>query len=305
MPKISIIIPVYNVEEYIKECLDSVMNQTYKDYEVIVVNDGTKDNSMEIVKDYDVKIINQKNKGLSGARNTGVKHAQGKYLLFLDSDDTIEKDLLKKLDKATSDQPDMVRFQIQEQYEDKTTKQFPEEGFSSCTGEEAFAKICKYHFVENAWCYLISRDYYNKEKFEFAEGRVHEDFGLIPLVIMKASKVKSIDYIGYNYRQRKNSIMSSKDEQKTKKKVDDFLIHYDYLMKEIDKTKLDSKIFKSFIANSLIIKMTELNGRTYKEYKKKLKEKNVFENLLEDTFSRKVKKQLFKISPKLVVKIIK
>ena len=68
MPKFSIIIPVYNVENYIGKCLDSVFNQTFKDYEVIVVNDGTKDNSMEIVKEYDVKIINQENMGLSEAR---------------------------------------------------------------------------------------------------------------------------------------------------------------------------------------------------------------------------------------------
>ena len=87
MPKYSIIIPVYDVEKYIKKCLDSVFNQTYNNYEVIVVNDGTKDNSMEIVKNYNVITINQKNQGLSMARNNGVKKAKGEYLLFLDSDD--------------------------------------------------------------------------------------------------------------------------------------------------------------------------------------------------------------------------
>ena len=93
MSKFSIIIPVYNVENYIKKCLDSVFAQTEKDYEVIVVNDGTKDNSMDIVKNYDVKIVNQKNQGLSEARNTGLKNAKGEYILFLDSDDYIEKNL--------------------------------------------------------------------------------------------------------------------------------------------------------------------------------------------------------------------
>ena len=77
MPKFSIVIPVYNVEKYIKRCLDSVFNQSFKDFEVIVVNDGTKDNSMDIVENYDVKIITQKNQGLSVARNTGVKKAKG------------------------------------------------------------------------------------------------------------------------------------------------------------------------------------------------------------------------------------
>ena len=299
MPKFSIIIPVYNVEEYIKECLDSVMDQTFKDYEVIVVNDGTKDKSMNIVKRYKVKTYNQENSGLSVARNTGAKHAKGEYIIFLDSDDTIEKDLLSKLNEATFDKPDVIRFQIQEMYEDKTKKEFPEVPFDSCKGEKAFSKICKYHFVENAWSYCIRRSYYQKEKFEFAKGMIHEDFGLMPLVIMKAHRVKAIDYIGYNYRQRQNSIMSTKNYEKTKKKVDDFLKHYVFLTNEINKTKLDATIFKSFIANSLILKITELEGKDYKEYKKILKEEKVYDQILTDTFGRKIKKVLLKISPKL------
>lgn len=299
MPKFSIVIPVYNVEDYIKECLDSVFQQSFKDYEVIVVNDGTKDKSMDIVKDYDVKIINQENQGLSAARNNGAKKAKGDYLLFVDSDDTIDKDLLKNLNEASKDKPEVIRFQIRETYEEKEPKDFPEEGFSSCNGVKAFEKICAYHFVENAWCYAIQRRYYEKEKFEFAKGMIHEDFGLIPLVIMKARNVKSIPYIGYNYRQRQNSIMSAKNYEKTKKKVEDFLKHYTYLITEINKTKLDSKVFKSFIANSLILKITELEGQDYKDYKKILKEEKVYDNLLTDTFPRKIKKGLVKISPRI------
>ena len=83
MPKFSIIVPVYNVEKYIKKCLDSINNQSFKDYEVIIVNDGTKDNSMDIVKDYNFTVINQKNQGLSAARNKGVEKAKGDYILFL------------------------------------------------------------------------------------------------------------------------------------------------------------------------------------------------------------------------------
>ena len=302
MPKFSIIIPVYNVEEYIKECLESVMKQTFKDYEVIVVNDGTKDNSMDIVKKYKVKIINQENQGLSVARNTGVKSAKGEYIIFLDSDDTIEADLLKELSEAIKDKPDVVRFQIQELYEDNTTKEFKEVGFDTCRGDKAFSKLCKYHFVENAWCYAIKRSYYISEKYEFARNMIHEEFGLIPLVIMKAKRVKSIEYIGYNYRQRQNSIMSTKNYEKTKKKVNDFLKHYTYLITEINKTKLDSTIFKSFIANSLILKITELEKKDYKEYKKILKEEKVFDNILTDSLPRKIKKVLLKISPKLYYK---
>lgn len=304
MPKYSIIIPVYNVEKYIKKCLDSVFNQTYKDYEVIVVNDGTKDNSMDIVKDYDVIVINQKNQGLSAARNNGLKKAKGEYILFLDSDDYIEKDLLKELDKSISNKPDVVRFQIQEVYEDKINK-FEEEPFSNKDGVEAFSIISKYHFVENAWTYLYRKKYLQDNNFTFKEATIHEDFGLIPLVIIKAKIVNSISYIGYNYVQRDGSIMSQKNYEKTKKKVNDFYNHYLFLIEEIDKTNLDSKVFKSFISNSLILKICELEGNDYKEYKRLLKEQKVYDNILADTLSRKIKKLLFKISPKLTSKIIK
>lgn len=305
MPKFSIIIPVYNVEKYLKKCLDGVFNQTYKDYEVIVVNDGTKDNSMDIVKDYNVKVINQKNQGLSAARNAGVKKAIGDYLIFLDSDDYWEKDLLKELSKSLKNNPDLVRFQINEVYEDGRVIPYQEESFTNLSGPDAFKRIVKYHFVENAWCYAISKKYYLENKFEFKTGTIHEDFGLIPLVIMKAKRVNSINYLGYNYLQRQGSIMSNKNYEKTKKKVADMYLHYNYLIEEINKLDVDTTIFKSFVANSLILKITELNYKDYKFYLNKLKKEKVFDNLLTDTTSRKVKKVLLRLSPKNYYKLIK
>ena len=136
----------------------------------------------------------------------------------------------------------------------------------------------------------------------FKEGTFHEDFGLIPLVIIKASIVNSINYIGYNYRIRNGSIMNNNDYEKTKKKVNDFYVHYKYLVEEIDKTKINSKIFKSFIANSLLIKICELNKEDYKKYLKKIKKDKVIDNLLSDSIPRKLKKILVHISPKLVYK---
>lgn len=304
MPKFSIIIPVYNVEEYIKKCLDSVFAQTEKDFEVIVVNDGTKDNSMDIVKNYAVKMINQENKGLSAARNNGVKEAKGEYIIFLDSDDYIEKNLLHEIKKSLKNDPDLVRFQIKEKYPDKEIK-YEENPFTGLTGEDAFTKISNYHFVENAWCYAIKRKYYLKEKFKFKEGSIHEDFGLIPLVIIKSSRVNSIPYIGYNYIQRQGSIMSNKNYDKIKKRVNDFYHHYHFLLEEINKTNLNSLYFKSFIANSLIIKITELNSKEYHEYLKILRKEHVFDNLLEDSLARKIKKIVIKCSPKIYYKIMR
>lgn len=305
MPTFSIIIPVYGVENYIKRCLDSVFAQTYGNVEVIVVNDGTKDNSMEIVKNYQVKIINQENAGLSAARNTGVKYATGDYIFFLDSDDYIEPDLLLEVSKMLDNNPDLIRFQIREVFEDNTPPiDYNEIGFLGIEGVEAFDRISRYHFVENAWSYIIRREYYLNNNFEFKVGTMHEDFGLMPLVIIKSRSVNSLNYIGYNYLQRQGSIMNNNDYEKTKKKVADFYNHYLFLLSEINKTNLRSDTFKSFIANSLIIKVCELEKEDYKAYKKKLKEDKVFDNLLTDSTVRKIKKIVFKINPKLGVKLL-
>lgn len=99
----SVIIPVYNVEKYITKCLKSILNQTYSDYEIIIVNDGSTDSSIKILEKYqsyisNLKIINQQNRGLGGARNTGIRYARGDYLVFLDSDDYVAQNMLETID---------------------------------------------------------------------------------------------------------------------------------------------------------------------------------------------------------------
>ncbi len=298
-PRFSIIVPVYNTEKYLKRCLDSISKQSFTDYEVIIVNDGSTDNSSSIISKYPYKAINQENQGLSMARNNGVKVSSGDYLIFLDSDDYIEKDLLKEINESLSNNPDLVRFQIKEVFDNKDEINYKEEPFENKDGVEAFKLITNYHFVENAWAYAVKRDYFIKEKFSFKKGTYHEDFGLMPLVIIKSKVVNSIDYVGYCYYQRDGSIMNSSDYAKTEKKVKDFYDHYLYLVKEINKTKLDKTYFMSFISNSLILKITELEGKDYKEALNRLKKDKVFDNLLDDNLGRKIKKTLVKLSPKL------
>ena len=298
-PKFSIIVPVYNTEKYLKRCLDSIKGQSFKDYEVIIVNDGSTDNSSDIISKYPYKVINQENLGLSMARNNGVKVASGEYLIFLDSDDYIEKDLLKEINKSLSNNPDLVRYQIKEVFDNKSDINYEEISFDNKNGVEAFKLITNYHFVENAWAYAIKREFYLKEKFSFKKGTYHEDFGLMPLVIIKSKIVNSINYVGYCYYQRDGSIMNSSDYSKTKKKVKDFYNHYLYLTKEINKTKLDKTYFMSFISNSLILKITELKGKDYKDALTRLKKDKVFDNLLNDSLGRKIKNILVRISPKL------
>ena len=302
MPKFSIVIPVYNVEKYIKRTLDSVFNQTYKDFEVIVVNDGCTDKSIDYAKEYKVKIVGAKHVGVSEARNIGKKEATGEYLLFLDSDDYWDNELLEKINMSLKNKPDLVRFQVRTVTDKNEITNYQEETFEGLNGIDAFQKIVNFHFIESIWCYAIKKEYYDHEKFKFKKGKVHEDFGLTPLIVIKASKVNSISYIGYNYYRRTGSIMNNPDYEWTKRKVKDFYEHYKYLQKEIEKVKGNTKIFKSYIANSMLKKICELNKEDYKEYKKRLKKDKVEKDLLTDTLPRKIKKIVVSISPKIYYK---
>ena len=146
MPKFSVIVPVYNTEKYLRKCIDSILNQSYDDYEIIIVNDGSTDSSKKIINEYcktfssKIKGVHKKNGGLSDARNKGVKKACGDYLLFVDSDDYIEKNLLKTLSKKLKDEPDIIRFQIKEVHEDKVCM-YRELPFETVKGDVAFKKI--------------------------------------------------------------------------------------------------------------------------------------------------------------------
>ena len=129
MPKVSIIVPFYNVENYIEKCLETLVNQTLKDIEIILVNDGSKDRSIDIVnkflKQYPEKIVylEKENGGLSDARNFGIPHAKGEYIEFLDSDDYVEKDMYENMyELAKKEDSDMVECDFYWEYPDKLKK---------------------------------------------------------------------------------------------------------------------------------------------------------------------------------------
>ena len=306
----TIIIPVYNVENYIDKCITSVINQTYKNYEIIVINDGSTDNSKEVIKKYEniknITIIEQKNKGLSAARNVGIKKAKGDYIILLDSDDYVEEQLLEKLERTINKETDIIRYQartVNEKYEVIT--EYKEDEFYDLDNDTAIEKILKYHFIENSWLYCYKKELFTKNKLKYDEGYIHEDFGLTPLLLLKANKITSIDYIGYNYLIRENSIMNNKDSKKTIKKCNDFIELGMRNIELIKKSTLKNKdLLLSYIANSILIKGKELNGNSRKEYLKKIKENNVKRYLLTNTTKRKIKKLLFNINYNLYLKVI-
>uniref|UniRef100_UPI003FF01A8C glycosyltransferase family 2 protein n=1 Tax=Candidatus Onthocola sp. TaxID=3085646 RepID=UPI003FF01A8C len=279
--KFSIIVPVYNVEKYLNTCLESIVKQTYNNYEVIIVCDKCDDNSEMIVdyyvKKYNWKKIHEEYTGLSKARNLGVDEAKGDYLMFLDGDDYLDDHLLETINNLLDDDTDILRFQVQD-VNDKNIVQHKEDGFRIMKGTEAFNKIIRYHYIENAWAYTYKTSFWKKNNFKFMDGCLAEDYGLTPLVIAKADKIKSISYIGYNYVQRSNSLMTNDDYSKKIKKMDDMLKQSNYEINELKKIDNSEKII-GFLNNSLIYYSTTLKYKDYKKYNKILKNNKCFKHL--------------------------
>ena len=292
MKKISIVIPAYNVEKTLVRCLDSIYANDYPDKEVIVVNDGSKDATGDILKAYgrDIIIVEQENQGLSMARNNGIKKVTGEYFIVVDSDDYIEPELLEKLAQASENDPDVVRFQLREIKGDKVSE-YPESEFAALKGPEAFQRISGFKYVEPAWLYMYRTEYWRKNDFAYKKGMLHEDYGLTPLVVVKADKVSCISYCGYNYIENPGSIMTSPNYEKIRKRVYDTFYQYQDLIRYDG-----GPYYKSFLANSVIIRSELLNLADFREFEKLLKKERVFDNLLDDTLPRKIKKLLMKIS---------
>lgn len=214
--RFSIIIPVYNVEKYIRRCMETVMGQTFRDYEVIVVDDESPDHSMEIVSEFSekypgmMKIIHQKNTGLGGARNRGVQEAQGEYLLFVDSDDYVSADLLETVDKQLKEHTcDMLVFKYRLVTPDG--KPLQEGGFGSLTpgmyvpGQHRQIITMPVSAVNKVY----RRPFYQEYDFRFLEGVLYEDT-ITRFLMAKASGIYLHDAELYYYVQSPGSIMRKK-----------------------------------------------------------------------------------------------
>ncbi|MBP3635679.1 MAG: glycosyltransferase [Bacilli bacterium] len=296
--KFSLIVPVYNVEKYLDKCLNSIFSNDYKNYEVIIVNDGSKDNSEEIINKYiemhdNIIYVKQKNQGLSAARNEGVKRSTGDYIVFIDSDDYIECDFLKIISSNLNDKPDLLRYQVREVYENKIENIY-EDGFDLTNGIDAFNKIVKYKYIEMSQLYIYKSSYYKDNKFKFQKGIYHEDFNLIPIIISKAKSIKSIDYIGYNYLQREGSIMSSNDKEKVIKKMDDTILSFNNAISILNNS-VNTENIKHYYANTTLYKYNLLDRSIKRMYKNKIKELKIFDYLMNNNLKRRIKKFIYKI----------
>ena len=214
---ISVIVPVYNVEEYLEECLESIKQQTFTDIEVILVNDGSTDGSREICerfcqKDSRFKLINQENQGQSVARNRGVKESVGKFIMFVDSDDVINKNLLEVLLPYMKTEVDIVECRMTRKKEEfflNKTSTIVFEGNS----KEAILNCIAFKEVK----YCAFKKLYRREiveKIPFLEGYIYEDVFTGINYLKHIRKIVVIDYIGYYYRVHANSTMTKSFNEK-------------------------------------------------------------------------------------------
>ena len=213
---ISIIVPVYNVEEYLEECLESIRKQTYQDIEVILVNDGSTDGSHAICERYcqmdkRFRLINQKNQGQSVARNRGVKESLGEYIMFVDSDDVVSLGLLEQLMKYMSDGIDIVECDRTEDIH-CLNSEGKEIGVKELDSNEALYECFNHGVSWSPVAKLYRREIV--EKVPFLENLIYEDFytGIVSLKYIH--KMRKINYIGYYYRYHTSSTMNQKYSEK-------------------------------------------------------------------------------------------
>lgn len=208
--KISVIIPVYNVAEYLPTCLDSVINQSYKNLEIICVNDGSPDNSAAILSEYAqkdnrIQIITQENQGLSGARNTGLERATGEYVYFLDSDDYIHPQMLERLETALRQtEADFSCCKYKKIWKTEKTENLKEKDICMIENpaDEFFAP--KGMISVNVWSKLYRRD--TIADLRFIVGLIYEDLPFNSCFMLKARKGVFVPEEMYYYLQRGNTL---------------------------------------------------------------------------------------------------
>ena len=317
MTKVSVIVPIYNVEKYLEKCLDSLVNQTLEDIEIILVNDGSTDNSDQIAKKYANKYkekivyLEKQNGGLSDARNYGLEYAKGDYISFVDSDDYISKNLYSELIRYMEEDYDMVKFGIltvdlknNKMIENKS-KQFEDK-----TGEEAFDILYKTDkMTEVAWGYLYKASFWKENNFKFTKDMYHEDFGLIPLVILKAKKVASTNILGYYYVQSDKSITRNSDEKKKLKMSYDLLKFYDNMIKKIENYDISKKAkenIKIYYTNCILLEIKNISNEAERQkYIKEIKKRKMIKNIKVRNFKQLVKRVLLNININTYLKIQK
>ena len=312
---ISVIIPIYNVEHYLEKSVESVINQSYENLEIILVDDGSTDDSGKLCdkiakKDERIKVIQKKNGGISDARNVGIEKANGKYLGFIDSDDYIDEffyETLYAILKKYNSDISMCNYKkvYTDSEENNTESEHKEQVFDS---KQALRELLLFGKIENyVWNKLYKKDVFTKVRYPV--GKKMEDLGTTYLTIKNSKTVVVTDYIGYFYRQRKGSIMSNSNSNLIRdtrdmvnKRYNDLILTDKDLINELTINRLTFiKYYYEDIGKLKDKKiLSEFNGE-YKFYKEHYK---TYKKEIKKTTASKIKKIDFSIlyySNKLLV----
>ena len=316
---LSIIVPGQNVEAYVGKCLDSLLYQdiSSSDYEIIVVNDGSTDRTKEIVEGYvsshsNVILINQQNKGLSGARNSGVKVARGSYVMYIDSDDYIEKNVLGGLlAQAERDNLDVLRYNYRNVDEDykvivpkRNNKLYVD--YSSDVTDGFCFLTHRLGYACYAWQFLIKAEI--AKNVLFKEGIYFEDTEWAPRMLNEAKRVASTNVVVYNYMKRTNSITNAVDDVKTRKVIEDKMSLIEGLRQQ-SVGKVDKSWYEGMIAHTVLSIMGLVAIQYYDErnpYISRLKGMDVFPlSLNRSSLRNKIKLMMISVFPSFYCRLIR
>ena len=241
MADISIIIPAYNAEKYIKKCLDSLIKQTKKEIEIIVINDGSKDNTEELIKSYTdsrIKYYKNTNHGIGYSRNYGIEKAKGKYIMFLDSDDYVEKDICEKLyNKARNDDLDVVICDFFKEFENGNIEEIHTNDFKNSSLKDNPEIITEYL---SPWAKLYSTKLLKDNNIKFVENLKYEDAPFVIEALDKAKKIGKVNDCLVHYMIHGNSETTVRDKRvfdilKILDKIRKYTKNKSYLKDKIDK----------------------------------------------------------------------
>lgn len=241
MSDISIIVPAYNAEKYIGKCLDSLINQTKKELEFIIVNDGSKDNTESIVKDYKddrIKYFKNKNQGIGKTRNFGIEKATSKYIMFLDSDDYLSTEACEKLfNKCEKDKLDIAICDFYKEYDDGRIEEIRTPSFENSSLKDNPDIITEYL---SPWAKLYKKDLILNNDIRFVEDLKYEDAPFVIEALDKAKKIGKVDECLNYYLIHGNSETTVRDKRcfdilKIIDKIRTYTKDKDYLKEKIDK----------------------------------------------------------------------
>lgn len=275
---VSVIVPVYKVENFLNRCVDSIINQTYKRIEIILVNDGSPDNSGNICDMYAeidsrVRVIHKNNGGLSDARNSGFSMANGEYTIFIDSDDYIELDAIEKMISfARLNQLDIVCCNaykiINDEYETRNSIIVGGTTDQIMSGQEYLIdSIIKKKYTAAVWTRMYKTSLLKNKSIFFKKGILHEDEDWTPRVLLAANRVGYYNFTFYNYIVREGSITQVQNREKH---IRDVIATCNELVKTINHLKIDclsKKILNDYYARLYMNTVTYgvYNKKTYKD----------------------------------------